>query len=84
VSWYTQGGFTDELGKRHESGHRFKIDYWEVFNEVDFEHDMTPEQYTERYDAVVSAIRKVAPRMKFVGLALAEPRRATRACSSTS
>jgi hypothetical protein len=63
------------LGKRHESGHRFKIDYWEVFNEIDFEHDMTPEQYTERYDAVVSAIRKVAPRMKFVGLALAEPRR---------
>jgi hypothetical protein len=74
VSWYTQGGFTDELGKRHESGHRFKIEYWEVFNEVDFEHDMTPEQYTERYDAVVTAIRKVAPQMKFVGLALAEPR----------
>ncbi|HEY2941023.1 MAG TPA: glycosyl hydrolase family 39, partial [Vicinamibacteria bacterium] len=21
LSWYTQGGFTDELGKRHESGH---------------------------------------------------------------
>lgn len=73
VSWYTQGGFTDELGKKHESGHRFKIDYWEVFNEVDFEHNMTPEQYTERYDAVVAAIRKVDPRIKFVGLALAEP-----------
>jgi hypothetical protein len=73
VSWYTQGGFTDELGKRHESGHRFKIDYWEVFNEVDFEHNMTPEQYTERYDAVVAAIHKVDPRIKFVGLALAEP-----------
>jgi len=75
VSWYTLGGFTDELGKRHESGHRFKIDCWEVFNEVDFEHNMTPEQYTERYDAVVTAIRKVAPRMKFVGLALAIPGR---------
>ncbi len=73
VSWYTQGGFTDELGKRHESGHHFNVDYWEVFNEVDFEHNMTPEQYTARYDAVVAAIRKVAPRMKFVGLALAEP-----------
>ena len=32
VSWYTQGGFTDEFGKRHESGHRRKIDYWEVLN----------------------------------------------------
>ncbi len=73
VSWYTRGGFTDELGKRHESGHHFKIDYWEVLNEVDYEHNMTPEQYTARYDAVVTAIRKVAPEMKFVGLALAEP-----------
>ncbi len=78
VSWYTSGGFTDEFGKRHDSGHYFKIDYWEVFNEVDFEHNMTPEQYTERYDAVVAAIRKVAPHMKFVGLALAEPGRAPR------
>ena len=73
VSWYTRGGFTDEAGKEHVSGHHFKIDYWEVFNEVDFEHNTTPEQYTARYDAVVSAIRKVAPQMKFVGLALAAP-----------
>jgi hypothetical protein len=75
VSWYVDGGFTDELGKRHESGHHFHIDNWEVLNEVDFEHRTTPEQYTERYDAIVSAIRKVAPTMKFVGLALADPSR---------
>ncbi|HEY7210035.1 MAG TPA: glycosyl hydrolase family 39 [Bryobacteraceae bacterium] len=73
VSWYVNGGFTDEVGKRHESGHHFKIDYWEVLNEVDFEHSMTPEQYTARYDAIVSAIRRVAPGTKFVGLALALP-----------
>ena len=73
VSWYMKGGFTDELGKRHESGHHFEIPYWEVLNEVDFEHNMTPEQYTARYDAIVSAIRTVAPQMKFVGLALALP-----------
>ena len=73
VSWYTEGGFTDEYGKRHESGHRYKIDYWEVFNEPDYEHNMTPEQYTARYDAVVAAIRRVAPRMKFVGISLATP-----------
>ncbi|HLY17013.1 MAG TPA: hypothetical protein VKR61_07300 [Bryobacteraceae bacterium] len=78
VSWYTRGGFTDELGRKHQSGHHFKIDYWEVLNEVDFEHNMTPEQYTARYDAVVAAIRKVAPQMKFVGLALAEPGRNAR------
>jgi hypothetical protein len=72
-SWYTRGGFTDELGKRHESGYHFDIPYWEVLNEVDYEHSNTPETYTRIYDAVVTAIRKVAPKTKFVGLALADP-----------
>jgi len=70
VSWYTQGGFTDELGLRHESGHHYKIDYWEVFNEM--EHHPTPKQYAEQYDAVVEAIRKVSPDTKFVALATGE------------
>jgi len=48
VSWYVQGGFTDENGRRHESGYRFRFPIWEVLNEVDFEHAMTPEQYTAR------------------------------------
>ena len=73
VSWFTKGGFTDENGKRHESGYHYTFPYWEVLNEVDFEHSMTPEQYTERYDAIVSAIHKVSPETKFVGLALAAP-----------
>jgi len=73
VSWYTKGGFTDEFGKRHESGHHYKIQYWEVLNEVDFEHRMSPEFYTHLYDAVVSAIHKVDPSIKFVGAALAAP-----------
>jgi len=73
VSWYVNGGFVDEAGKQHTSGHRFKIPYWEVFNEPDLEHHMTPRQYTERYDAVVTAVRRVAPEIKFVGLSLALP-----------
>jgi hypothetical protein len=73
VAWYTKGGFEDEFGKYHQSGHHYQIDYWEVMNEPDFEHNTTPEQYTERYDAIVSAIRRVAPEMKFVGLSLAMP-----------
>ncbi|MGO9242117.1 MAG: glycosyl hydrolase family 39 [Bryobacteraceae bacterium] len=75
ISWYTAGGFTDEFGQEHKSGHHFKIDYWEVFNEIEFEHNTTPEQYTARYDAIVAAIHKVAPQMKFVALALASPTR---------
>jgi hypothetical protein len=73
VSWYVNGGFTDENGLRHESGYHYKLPYWEVLNEVDFEHNMTPEQYTARYDAIVSAIHAVSPETKFVGLALAMP-----------
>lgn len=73
VSWYVNGGFTDEYGKRHESGHHYQINYWEVLNEVDFEHQMTPEQYTLCYDEIAAAIKRVAPSMKFIGLALAIP-----------
>ena len=78
ASWYMQGGFTDELGKFHSSGHHYDIRYWEVFNEVDGEHDMTPQHYVERYDAVAQAVLKVAPEMKFVGLALSGPSDAPR------
>lgn len=73
VSWYADGGFTDENGVRHESGYHYKLPIWEVLNEVDFEHSMTPELYTARYDAIVSAIHKVSPETKFMGLALADP-----------
>ncbi len=70
VSWYTQGGFKDEYGVWHNSDHHYQIDNWEVFNEVDDEHSMTPAQYTAYYDAIVEAIRRVAPHMKFAGMAL--------------
>jgi hypothetical protein len=73
VSWYVDGGFTDENGVRHESGYHYKLPYWEVLNEVDFEHKMTPAQYAARYDDIVSAIHRVSPETKFVGLALAMP-----------
>jgi len=73
VSWYTKGGFQDEFGRDHKSGHHYRIDYWEVLNEVDFEHNTTPEQYAARYDAIVGGIRSVAPQMRFVALALANP-----------
>jgi hypothetical protein len=68
VSWYVKGGFTDELGKWHASGHHYKVDYWEVFNEPDLEHGFGAETYTQLYDAVVEAIHKISPQTKFVGI----------------
>ena len=73
VGWYVNGGFTDENGKRHESGYHYKFPVWEVLNEVEYEHQMTPEQYTARYDAIVAAIHAVSPETKFMGMALARP-----------
>ncbi len=73
VSWYVNGGFTDENGVKHQSAYHYKFAYWEALNEPEFEHKTTPEQYTERYDAMVSAIHKVSPDTKFVGMALAMP-----------
>jgi hypothetical protein len=75
VSWYTKGGFKDELGRSHESGYHFNFPWWEVFNEIDGEHQPTPEQYVTEYDAVVSRLHAIDPQMKFVGLALAFPER---------
>ena len=68
-----KGGFTDELGKRHESGHHYEVPYWEVLNEPDLERNLSPETYTRLYDAVVKAMRAVRPETKFVGVSLAFP-----------
>lgn len=73
LAWYTQGGFTDELGKRQESGHHFTIPVWEILNEPDGEHQISPELYTRIYDAVATAILRVQPQTKFVGISLAYP-----------
>lgn len=70
-SWYTKGGFTDELGKFHQSGHHYKIPYWEVLNEPDLEHNISPQLYTRMYDAIVSELKKISPETKFVGISVA-------------
>jgi hypothetical protein len=77
AQWYIKGGFTDEYGKRHESGHHLKIDYWEVLNEPDedLSHLPDPRTYTAFYDTLVSRLRALDPGMKFSGLALANGNR---------
>ncbi|MET8524029.1 hypothetical protein [Nocardioides sp. NPDC004968] len=70
ASWYMAGGFTDELGVRHESGHHYRFAYWEVLCEPDLNRRMPPEVYTRLYDAVVQRLRTLDPDMRFVGLSL--------------
>src|SRR5665213_769339 len=59
-SWYTKGGFTDELGAFHKSGHFYNFQYWEVLNEPDLEHFRSPQLYTKVYDAIVTALKKIS------------------------
>lgn len=72
AEWYVRGGFTDEFGTRHVSGHKLKIDYWEVINEQDeeFGHRIDPAVSTALYDRVVKKLLKIDPTMKFSALAL--------------
>jgi hypothetical protein len=73
ANWYVNGGFTDEYGKRHESGHHYDIESWEVLNDPDFEGSLSPADYTRLYDGIVAAVRKVAPKMKFMGPVVGDP-----------
>jgi hypothetical protein len=73
LEWYTRGGFVDEWGMWHASGHHYRFDWWEVLNEPNAEHMTTPAEYTRRYDAIVEALRAVDPSLRFVGLAVSFP-----------
>ncbi len=73
VSWYTSGGFRDEAGKWHRSGYHYQFAWWEVLNEVEWEHHMSVQVYTRYYDAITAAIHRVSPKTRFVGMALGEP-----------
>lgn len=71
VAHYVEGGFTDEAGA-WVPGFNLSFSHWEVLNEVNAEHQLSPPLYTLIYDAVVAGIRRWAPRgsknMKFVGI----------------
>lgn len=73
AGWYINGGFQDELGALHTSGYHFKPTYWEVFNEPEYEHVLSPEQYTRIYDAITGRLHRVDPELKFTGMSLAVP-----------
>jgi hypothetical protein len=68
VSWFTQGGMTDECGTYHHSGLHYQWEYLSVLNEDEYH---TPPDggviYTVCWDAWRREIAKVHPTMKLVG-----------------
>ena len=74
AAWYTMGGLYDEYGYFHRSGHKYDLRMWEVLNEAEAEHSVSPEEYVCIYDAVVKYVREYADpdhHIQFVGLAAA-------------
>lgn len=77
ASWYALGGFDDEYGTWHDSGHSLNLTaaVFEVFNEVDYEHAHTPQSYTQDFDSVVQGVRRwlgpsMGPSIRFNGMNL--------------
>ena len=87
ISWYTKGGFVDELGIKHISNHTYDWKYWEVLNEVDAGESGThchslnnslaapqcARKYTEIYDGIVTVLHRDHPQLQFTGLVTAWP-----------
>ena len=76
LAYYIEGGFVDEAGRFHK-GYNLTFSHWEVLNEVNGEHRMSPAFYTLCYDAIVAGIKRWAPNgsknLKFVGIGGAGP-----------
>ncbi|KAG7349230.1 glycosyl hydrolase family 39 protein [Nitzschia inconspicua] len=81
ASWMVLGEFQDEFGNTITGGPKFGlgkenggVTHWEIFNEPEAEHHLTPHQYNLLYDAIVRAIRDAVDpdhTIEFVGMALA-------------
>ncbi len=74
VGWYNKGGFTDEKGVYHQSGHYGWVKYWEIWNEPKSGWDipgnvpdrsyapwMTPDRFANLYDVTSTAMKAVDP-----------------------
>ena len=73
VSYFTNGGFTDELGTVHTGGHHFKFRFWEVLNEPDlYKHYQQPPStiatYTAIYDGITSVLHTDHPALQFAAM----------------
>ncbi len=73
VGWYNQGGFTDDNGLYHASGHQGWITTWEIWNEPNSGYEipapvsnpdatwMPAARFARLYDVTVAAMRAVDP-----------------------
>jgi hypothetical protein len=82
VGWYNKGGFTDDNGVFHASGHVNWVHTWEIWNEPDSGDEIpapvpdrngqwaSAQEYAQLYSTVVQAMRGVDPTVVAGGPAL--------------
>lgn len=82
VGWYNMGGFTDDAGNLHVSGHYHWISTWEIWNEPNSGFEipapvpdpaatwMQPEDFARLYNVTVAAMRAVDPSIQTGGPAV--------------
>jgi hypothetical protein len=59
AGWFIKGGFKDESGVWHPSGHAYNFEYWDPLNEED--QRFSPEDLTALYDASVASSGRSLP-----------------------
>ena len=76
LDWYANGGFVDEYGHYHYSGHfNITFGYLEILNEIDGNAQIyggrsplnATRRYIQLYDQVSTIVRARHPKQKFVG-----------------
>jgi hypothetical protein len=70
VRYYNTGGFSAADGT-HVSPSGTPITWWGIYNEPEFNNNLTPELYVKLYNAVVPAMQAIDPNIKFVGMEFA-------------
>jgi hypothetical protein len=74
VRYYNTGGFTanSQLYVSAASAQGEKITWWGIYNEPNLNNNLTAQQYTDLYNAVVPAMQAVDPTIKFAAIELAD------------
>jgi hypothetical protein len=73
VEYYDTGGFTANGGTYVSPSYPTdKVTWWGIYNEPNINNNLTPQQYTTMYNAVVPAMQATDPSIKFAALELAD------------
>lgn len=74
VQYYNTGGFTANgtlyVSPAYSQG--YKVTWWGIYNEPNINNNLTAQQYTDMYNAVVPAMQATDPTIKFAALELAD------------